>query len=78
MDQVEAVDIPMTKDDLADERAALEHAKSVSVESAATEVVSIGRVLFKDGEPCDPDLRYSWAFDRYPCLFDHLISAGNQ
>jgi hypothetical protein len=29
------------------------------VESAATEVVSIGRALFKDGEPsdCDPELQ---------------------
>jgi hypothetical protein len=34
----------MTKDELADQRAALAHAKSVLVESAATEVVSIGRV----------------------------------
>jgi len=47
----------MTKDDLADERAALAHAKSVLVESAATEVVSVGRMLFKDGEPKDPELQ---------------------
>jgi hypothetical protein len=39
----------LTKDDLSAERQALEHAKSILIESAATEVVSIGRVLFKDG-----------------------------
>ena len=47
----------MTKDELADERAALADAKSALVESAATEVVSIGRVLFKNGEPSDPELQ---------------------
>jgi hypothetical protein len=48
----------LIKDDLsADQRAALAHAKSALVESAATEVVSIGRALFKDGEPSDPELQ---------------------
>ena len=47
----------MTEDDLsADQRAALAQlAKSALIESAAMEVVSIGRVLFKDGEPSDPE-----------------------
>ena len=36
----------------ADQRAALAQlAKTALTESAATEVVSIGRALFKDGEP---------------------------
>jgi hypothetical protein len=50
----------LTKDDLsADQRAALaQFAKSAMVESAATEVVSVGRALFKDGEPSDPELRH--------------------
>ena len=49
----------MTEDDLsADQRAALAQlAKSALIESAATEVVSIGRALFKDGEPSDPKLQ---------------------
>jgi hypothetical protein len=49
----------LTKDDLsADQRAALARAKSAAlVESAATEVVSVGRALFKDGEPSDPELQ---------------------
>ena len=62
MDQVEGIDIPMTKGDLANERAALAQAKSASVESAATEVVSLGRVLFKDGAPGDPDLQRRYRF----------------
>jgi len=47
----------LTEDDLsADQRAALAQlAKSALIESAATEVVSIGRTLFKDGEPSDPE-----------------------
>jgi len=47
----------LTEDDLsADQRAALAQlAKSALIESAATEVVSIGRALFKDGEPSDPE-----------------------
>jgi hypothetical protein len=47
----------MTKDDLSAERQALADAKSALVESAATELVSVGRVLFKDGEPGDPGLQ---------------------
>jgi hypothetical protein len=47
----------MTKDELANERAALADVKSALVESAATEVVSVGHVLFKDGEPSDPALQ---------------------
>ena len=49
----------MTEDDLsADQRAALAQlAKSALIESAATEVVSIGRTLFKDGEPSDLKLQ---------------------
>jgi hypothetical protein len=48
----------LTEDDLsADQRAALAQlAKSALIEAAATEVVSIGRALFKDGEPSDPEL----------------------
>ena len=39
----------------ADQRAALAQlARSAMVESAATEVVSIGRALFKHGKPSDP------------------------
>ena len=47
----------MTEDDFsADQRAVLAQlAKSALIESAATEVVSIGRTLFKDGEPSDPE-----------------------
>jgi hypothetical protein len=47
----------LTKDGLsADQRAALaQFAKSAMIESAATEVVSIGRALFKDGERSDPE-----------------------
>ena len=40
----------LTKEDLSGEQQALAHAKAALVEPAATEVVSIGRVLFKDGE----------------------------
>jgi len=49
----------LTKDELsADQRAALAQlAKSAMVESAATVVVSIGRALFKHGEPSDPELQ---------------------
>jgi hypothetical protein len=49
----------LTEDDLsADQRAALAQlANSALIESAATEVVSIGRALFKDGEPSDPELQ---------------------
>jgi len=49
----------LTEDDLsADQRAALAQlAKSALIESAATEVVSIGRTLFKDGEPSDLKLQ---------------------
>jgi regulator of protease activity HflC (stomatin/prohibitin superfamily) len=49
----------LTKDDLSeDQRAALaQSAKSALVESAATEVVSVGSALFKDGEPSDPELQ---------------------
>ena len=49
----------MTKDedDLSAERQALADAKSALVESAAIEVVTIGRALFKDGEPSDPELQ---------------------
>ena len=49
----------MTKDDLsAEKRAALAQlAKAALIESAATEVVSIGRALFKHGEPSDPELQ---------------------
>ena len=49
----------MTKDDLSpDQRAGLAQlAKLALMESAATEVVRIGRALFKDGEPSDPELR---------------------
>ena len=57
----------MTEDDLsADQRAALAQlAKAALIESAATEVVSIGRALFKDGEPSDPELqRTEWLFPR--------------
>jgi len=52
----------MTEDELADERAALADAKSALVESAATEVVSIGRLLFKDGEPSGPELQRRYRF----------------
>jgi hypothetical protein len=47
----------LTEDDLStDQPAALaELAKSALIESAATEVVSIGRALFKHGEPSDPE-----------------------
>ena len=47
----------MTKDDLSAERQALAQAKSALVESAAMEVVSIGRALFKGGEPSDRELQ---------------------
>jgi hypothetical protein len=47
----------LTKDDVSAERQALEHAKSALIESAAAEVVSIGRALFKDGEPSDTELQ---------------------
>jgi len=47
----------VSKDDLGDERAALAQAKSALVESAAMEVASLGRALFKDGEPSDPQLQ---------------------
>jgi hypothetical protein len=49
----------LTEDDLsADQRAALAQiAKSALIESAATEVVSIGRALFRDGEPSGPELQ---------------------
>jgi hypothetical protein len=48
----------LTEDDLsADQSAALAQlVKSTLIESAAREVVSIGRALFKDGEPSDPNL----------------------
>ena len=45
------------QDDLSAERQALTNAKSALVESAATEVVNAGRLLFKDGEPNDPALQ---------------------
>jgi hypothetical protein len=45
------------QDDLSAEQQALADAKSALVESAATEVVSIGRVLFKNGEPSNPALQ---------------------
>ena len=54
----------MTDDDLsADQRAALAQlAKSALIESAATEVVSIGRALFKNGEPSDPESQRRYRF----------------
>jgi len=42
----------VSKDDLSAERQAFAQPKSAHV----MEVVSIGRVLFKDGEPSDPEL----------------------
>jgi hypothetical protein len=45
------------QDDLSAERQALTDAKSAFVESAATEVVNAGRLLFKYGEPNDPALQ---------------------
>jgi len=49
----------LSEDDLsAEKRAALAQlAKAALIESAATEVVSIGRALFKHGEPSDPELQ---------------------
>ena len=49
----------MTEDDLSQTKAPklAQLAKSALIESAATEVVSIGRALFKDGEPSDPELQ---------------------
>jgi hypothetical protein len=48
LDQVEGLDMPMTKEDLANERAELaQFAKSALIEFAATELVNIGRELFK-------------------------------
>src|SRR5262245_20233449 len=54
----------LSKDDLsADQRAALAQlAKSALIESAATEVVSIGRALFKDGAPSDPESQRRYRF----------------
>jgi len=40
---------PITKDDLSGEQQALAHAKAALVESAATELVTVGRTLFKEG-----------------------------
>ena len=37
-------------------------AKSVLIESAATVVVSIGRALFKHGEPSDPESQRRYRF----------------
>jgi hypothetical protein len=46
----------LTKDNASsDELAQL--AKSALMGSAAREVVSVGRALFKDGEPSDPELQ---------------------
>jgi hypothetical protein len=76
----------LTKDDLlADQGAALAQAKSALVESAATEVVSVGRVLFKDGEPstlrCNADtgsisaLEAAPRFQRGPQRLEDLYKA---
>ena len=58
----------MSKEDLsADQRDALaQFAKSALMESAATEVVSVGRALFTDGEPSDPELQRRYRL--YKCL----------
>ena len=54
----------MTEDDLsANQRAALAQlAKSALIESAAAEVVSIGRALFKNGEPSEPESQCRYRF----------------
>ena len=56
----------MSEDDLsAEKRAALAQlAKAALIESAATEVASIGRVLFKDGEPSDPELQRRYRLNK--------------
>jgi hypothetical protein len=47
----------LTKDDLSGEQQALAHAKAALVESAATELATIERAPFKEGEPSDPELQ---------------------